>query len=594
MPRTPRGADLDEGIAQPKMPKPSPRYLNRLKLPKRGAKPESSSFADSEETSKAASVIQARTRGKKARRSTRFLKSMGINFNSYSKKAVVKIQAAIRGHLVRTHIITSTTAKTIHDVSKGATRNVKERADEALTTMRFGATNQAVAAGLSAGIKAGLAADPWLHPRVGEVLQEVSLAVIKTVSDRAYHAQLEATGQGSSKLRKLLAKELEPKAWPHFPSILGPCLGGPFTWLRAHYLYGIAAADKTISYRIFQKPWMLLLFVSRFLPPMFPLFAVSLLSWSVHVLCLLRVEDEFQLFSYIATFKTYCFVMCGLLPVVADFFLFYIDLSSDDDDDDHLSDAYDSNLEWYNLIVDRWFIAMWVVCWIVYGRYLQIRKKHFREGESNRRLIATDEDSAGLNVHTGDQDTGDHEQSWLMAWDAAVILAHVVFGLLDLYLRIGGTVVEAIFSPTERTMLFESFLITSISLGAAPFVLWKLPVAGELFHQMRPTGFDKQGRVRLLMSLADMKAKKKRVEREKRRVEAFGNSGFGAGVDKLGFGLGWFVDASANITIAANRTRGGEPARESLGAEGSVLAAPAGPRPSSGGDNRRGSVFPLL
>ena len=154
MPRTPRGADLDEGIAQPKMPKPSPRYLNRLKLPKRGAKPESSSFADSEETSKAASVIQARTRGKKARRSTRFLKSMGINFNSYSKKAVVKIQAAIRGHLVRTHIITSTTAKTIHDVSKGATRNVKERADEALTTMRFGATNQAVAARLSAGIKA--------------------------------------------------------------------------------------------------------------------------------------------------------------------------------------------------------------------------------------------------------------------------------------------------------------------------------------------------------------------------------------------------------------------------------------------------------
>ena len=119
---------------------------------------------------------------------------------------------------------------------------------------------------------------------------------------------------------------------------------------------------------------------------------------------------------------------------------------------------------------------------------------------------------------------------------------------------------------------------------------------------MRPTGFDKQGRIRLQMSLADMKVKKKRVEREKRRVEAFGNSGFGAGVDKWGFGLGWFVDASATVTLAANRqvtTRGGESAKELLGPEGSVQAPPTdppGPRRSrsSGDDNRRGSVLPLL
>ena len=533
------------------MPKPSPRYLKKKKgfSLMRGASRKSSSL-DEETSKKAATVIQARTRGKASRRSS-LLKMIGINVSS--SKAVVKIQAVLRGHLTRMHLATANTAQAMHDASKAGTRMVREKGDEALVNMRFGATNQAVAAGLSAGIKAGLAADPWLHPRVGVVLQEVALALVKAASERAMHAQLEATGQGSSKLRKLLTKQLEPREWPCFPSLVH----APFSWMRAHYLYGIGAADKSISYRVFNKPWMLLVWLSRFLPPVFPLFPITLLSWTMHVLCLARVEDEFQLFSFIATFKTYSFVMCGLLPIFGDFFLFYLDLSNEAEEEE--SDF----MEWYNLIVDRWYIAMWVVCWIVFGRYLQVRKKHFRQGGSNHRLIATDADSAGLNVHTGDQDTGDHEQTWLMVWDAAVIGAHVVFGLLDLYLRIGGTVVEAVFYPSWRTMLFESFLITSLSLGSAPFVLWKLPIVGELFHQMRPTGFDKAGQLRLQMSLADMKTKKKREEREKRRVEAFGNSGFGAGVDKWGFGLGWFVDASATITSAVSRQRTGDSAAPS-------------------------------
>merc|ERR1719198_1145695 len=54
-------------------------------------------------------------------------------------------------------------------------------------------------------------------------------------------------------------------------------------------------------------------------------------------------------------------------------------------------------------------------------------------------------------------------------------------------------------------MLFERFLVTSISIFSAPFILWKLPMAGELFHQMRPTSFDQAGKLRLQMSLAEMK-----------------------------------------------------------------------------------------
>merc|ERR1712166_358282 len=108
-------------------------------------------------------------------------------------------------------------------------------------------------------------------------------------------------------------------------------------------------------------------------------------------------------------------------------------------------------------------------------------------------------------IHTGDSDTGDREQTALMKWDAIVIVLHAIFGIPDLYLRIGGSVYQAVFSPNSLTMLFESFLCTSISIFSAPFVLWKLPVAGELFHQLRPTGFDQAGKLRLQMSLAEMK-----------------------------------------------------------------------------------------
>lgn len=212
---------------------------------------------------------------------------------------------------------------------------------------------------------------------------------------------------------------------------------------------------------------------------------------------------------------------------------------------------------WYNLLCNRAFIALWVMCWIVYWRYLQLRKKHYggavaaaakpdsSTSTKGKAAATTPADmeaghlpaaaplpaaqksglAAGLlanathqlqgealaiacaeaAIHTGDSDTGDLEQTALMAWDAIVIAVHAIFGFLDLYLRIGGSVAQAVFSPNYKTMLFERFLVTSISIFSAPFILWKLPIAGELFHQMRPTGFDQAGKLRLQMSLGEMK-----------------------------------------------------------------------------------------
>ena len=81
---------------------------------------------------------------------------------------------------------------------------------------------------------------------------------------------------------------------------------------------------------------------------------------------------------------------------------------------------------------------------------------------------------------------------------------------------------QAVFHPTRKVLLFETISDTTLSLLAAPFVLWKIPVVGELIHQMRPTGFDEAGGLRLTMSLADMKEKYVREQGQPRGVLTLG------------------------------------------------------------------------
>jgi hypothetical protein len=325
--------------------------------------------------------------------------------------------------------------------------------------------------------------------------------------------------------------------------------------LRAKFLYAVNPADKSLCYGLFHSPSTLLIWTVLYFPPLFPVFPLTLTLWFFYCLCVITVQDEFTLFNYIASFKTWCFVMCGVLPVFADFFVFYFDISSrqiDDHGDDptalktrHLYDHDYSFLAWYNLVCNRAFLALWIVCWLVFARYRRVRSLHFAEEEEagagehsgrqrlhrevqeegspkpkerNQALVAKgkSEDASGVAiynaVHTGDQDTGDHEQTLLMKWDAIAILLHMFLGLLDLYFRMEISMVQAVFDPTREELLFETFICTTLSLLAAPFVLWKIPVVGELIHQMRPTGFDEAGGLRLTMSLADMKKKHERTQ----------------------------------------------------------------------------------
>ena len=343
-----------------------------------------------------------------------------------------------------------------------------------------------------------------------------------------------------------------PAKWPKPPPHTRP-----FRRLRAKFLYAVNPADKSLCYGLFHSPPTLLVWIVLYAPPIFPVFAFSVAFWWFYFLCVITVQDEYTLFNYIAMFKTWSFAMCGMLPIFAKFFVFYFDISSrqiSDHSNDcevllsrHLYEHDYSLLAWYKLISNRAFISLWVVCWIVYARYRHVRAMHFAQEEvgtgehtgkqrlhhdareaqapkpsppreRNKTLVAQgkSEDESGVTiynaVHTGDQDTGDHEQTLLMKWDAIALLLHVFLGLLNLYFRMDTTIVQAVVDPTREELLFESFICTTVSLLAAPFLLWKIPVVGELIHQMRPTGFDRGGGLRLTMSLADMKKKYERTQ----------------------------------------------------------------------------------
>ena len=91
--------------------------------------------------------------------------------------------------------------------------------------------------------------------------------------------------------------------------------------------YGIAPADKSLSYAIFEAPWMILTWICLYLPPVFPIWPITLVAWfwcatpirrrrrkhhrnqpldissSRYFLCIITVQDEFTLFNFIASFK---------------------------------------------------------------------------------------------------------------------------------------------------------------------------------------------------------------------------------------------------------------------------------------------------
>ena len=218
---------------------------------------------------------------------------------------------------------------------------------------------------------------------------------------------------------------------------------------------------------------------------------VSTLSWLYMWLCVIGVRDEFVLFNYVMMFKTYAFVCCGLLGTFGTLLADHFVLSGGWGHREAIVASRASSLIdelWF--ILDALFVLNWLLCFVAYWRYRAVRRAHL-DGEP-RICVTGDVEEAG----------SDWEQTYIMRYD--LVATAVVLGLAaaDLRLRVrvdGGDGMEL------------HMVTIWLSVSALPWSLLKIPVVGDLIHQMRPTAFDQRGGVRLLLTPPQMKRKQERT-----------------------------------------------------------------------------------
>jgi len=307
--------------------------------------------------------------------------------------------------------------------------------------------------------------------------------------------------------------------WPEPPSLLP----NPLWWACCKWLYALDPADRNDSYKIYVKGkiWMLLVPVSLWVP-----WGVSGLAWLVYFSCAMSVQDEYLLFSYLARFKVFALVMYGVLPILCDWFRFYLSLTGGTvtigaDGDVSISvNAGGIRSDGLSLMADRCFITSHFLFYLVIAKYKWVRRQHF---------------SGALPrvVWTGDKDSGDKEINAVILWDVCTTVIITLSLTLDLTYRVAAKYETAhsggYFGQLGRLLLLgasdaarqeevfylEVYMVemytTMLGLFALPWLLLAIPGLGDMIHQMRPTGFDEAGGVKLRMTLQQMKRKQKRL-----------------------------------------------------------------------------------
>ena len=118
---------------------------------------------------------------------------------------------------------------------------------------------------------------------------------------------------------------------------------------------------------------------------------------------------------------------------------------------------------------------------------------------------------------------GDPEITALMAWDvlSTTLFTLLTSGILTYVVAdhpfewftnlVAGTYARDERKEVKLEMFMVSLYTTLLSLFAIPWVAFAIPGVGALLHQMRPTGFDEAGGLKLEMTLQQMKRKQKRL-----------------------------------------------------------------------------------
>lgn len=318
-------------------------------------------------------------------------------------------------------------------------------------------------------------------------------AFLKELSLRLDKDQDETSDANFQKeMRELVKIKNWPPPPPRWPNLAW--------WARCRVLYALSPADRDSTYTSVVKAgrWMALLYLLLWTP-----FGISSVAWLVYLLCVLTVDDEYQLFTFMLRFKAFAFLMWGAIPTIVDQFAFYITTirgepisgSSSTGVDDSRPDpgsiciSGGPSTSTIDRFSDVCFILTWFLSYLVFARYKWVRREHL-SGRKPR------------SVWTGDKDNGDIEINAVMAWD---LLATALFTLvLTLY--------RAFHTNTDQVEMYMVALYTTmLGLCCLPWIVFVIPGVGLIIHQMRPTGFDEAGGLKLLMDLQQMKRKQTRL-----------------------------------------------------------------------------------
>jgi len=411
---------------------------------------------------------------------------------------------------------TAGAATAVKDKVVHASADVAHRIDEATHHATFGHVQQFI----SSTLRQQCADDPWLMKGAQDAVLETVDSIIAEVKRRTLNDLEETSGKAGIRLKKQMAALVMPETWPLPPSRINV-----LAWLRARFLYGLFPADKNATYRKGIEPWMSMIDLLFYLP-----YGIGTSTWLLYIsIVLFTVDDLYQLFMCICSFRCFAFIFWGCIPILTDWFQFYVSFSGGDTLTHVLQKDHGvvSNLRPNSLLVeggpstgaidqfqDRVFILNWVLCWAVFAKYKWKRASYLSR-------------EADPPVFTGDRDRGDKEPTALMAYDVLVTCAIALLSSLDLtyrILRLSGVQVyfvtlfdSIMMNPQVGTHLplavdiYFAALTVWMGLSAGPFLVMLTPGLGELVHQMRATGFDAAGNPQLQMTLQQMKRKQQKL-----------------------------------------------------------------------------------
>ena len=488
---------------QPALKRPSTSYLSRAKEKARGSSKKATKVSPKADSRERTPEESAADRAKVENQAAQQIQTQYVANKKEKKRNLIRRKTAGAASVVKD--------KVVH-----AGHDVAHRIDEATHHATFGHVQQFI----SSTLRQQCADDPWLMKGAQDAVLETVDSIIAEVKRRTLNDLEETSGKASIRLKKQMAALVMPETWPLPPSRINV-----LAWLRARFLYGLFPADKNATYRKSIEPWMSMIDLLFYLP-----YGIGTSTWLLYIsIVLFTVDDLYQLFMCICSFRCFAFIFWGCIPILTDWFQMYVSFSGGDTLTHVLQKDHGvvSNLRPNSLLVeggastgvidqfqDRVFLLNWVLCWAVFAKYKWKRARYLSH-------------SAEPPVYTGDRDRGDKEPTALMAYDVLVTCAIALLSSLDLtyrILRLSGfqayfvTLFNSIMMrPQEGTHLplavdiYFAALTTFMGLSAGPFLAMLAPSLGELIHQMRATGFDAAGDPQLQMTLPQMKRKQQKL-----------------------------------------------------------------------------------